>query len=599
MVRQERRREARRPAEASKRAGERRAKIAFYALFLIACAILARFYVVQVRQGPMLAERAYEQRLTTIHYPAHRGTIYDRDGMPLARSLPSQSIYATTGDVSDPAATARSLMRVLPGARYDDLVAALRTKAAYLQIAHKVTHDQAEAIVKLGLPGIAVVAEPTGMRFVPAGRLASTVIGFTGFDENGLAGIEYSYDSILRGTPGRMVRETDEFGRAIPFERPHVLLAARPGHSLVLTLDSYLQYSVENVLRATVAKWHAESGSAIVMDPWTGEVLALANVPDYDVRSYDRFSPDSQRDRAVADAYEPGSVFKLVTAAAALDSGKVTTADRFASLDRLPIGGYVINNAEDGFLAGSGSSETLGDIITYSHNVGAAEVGLRIGKATLFHALQRFGFGSPTEIGLPGENPGIVPALADWSATTLPTIAFGQGISTTPLAIARAYCAIANGGLLLRPRIVSAIVAPDGSTTYRYGAEIERRATSARTAAILRGFLRDVVLRGTGNPTARVPGYTTAGKTGTAQIVENGVYSPGDYNASFVGYIPAEAPRFVILVKVAKPRGAIYGGVVAAPAFAQIAKIAMMHAGVLPAAATRLVRAGSVSKQRI
>jgi cell division protein FtsI/penicillin-binding protein 2 len=578
------------------RAGDARAKFAFYTLCLIACAILARFYVVQVRQGPMLAERAYEQRLTTIHYPAHRGTIYDRDGMPLARSLPSQSIYATTGDVVDPAATARALVAVLPRERYADVVSALREKTAYVQLAHKVTHDQAQAVEKLGLSGISVVAEPTGVRFVPSGRLASSVIGFTGFDENGLAGIEYSYDSILRGTPGRMVRETDEFGRAIPFERPHVLVAARAGHSLLLTLDSFLQFNVENVLRATVAKWHAESGTALVMDPWTGEVLALANMPDYDVRSYERFSPDAQRDRAVQDAYEPGSVFKLITAAAALDSGKVTTTDRFPSRDRLPIGGYVINNAEDGFLAGSGSSETLGDIITYSHNVGAAEVGLRIGRRTLFDALRRFGFGSPTQIGLPGESPGIVPDLAAWSETTLPTIAFGQGISTTPIAIARAYCAIANGGLLLRPRIVAAIVAPDGSTTYRYGPEIEGRAITPRTAAILRGFLRAVVLRGTGNPTAQLPGYTTAGKTGTAQIVENGFYAAGDYNASFVGYIPAESPRYVILVKIAKPRGSIYGGVVAAPAFAQIAKIAMMHAGVLPAV-TRLVRAGSVSKQ--
>jgi cell division protein FtsI/penicillin-binding protein 2 len=316
------------------------------------------------------------------------------------------------------------------------------------------------------------------------------------------------------------------------------------------------------------------------------------------VRNYSRFPQDSWRDRAVEDAYEPGSVFKLVTAAAALDSGKVTTTDRFVSRDRLPIGGYTIFNAEDGFLAGTSGSETLGDIITYSHNVGAAEVGLRIGKTTLYEALQRFGFGAPTQVGLPGESPGIVPALADWSETTLPTIAFGQGISTTPLAIARAYCAIANGGLLLRPRIVAAIVAPDGTPAYRYQREIEGRAITVRTAAILRGYLRNVVLHGTGNPTAQIPGYTTAGKTGTAQIAENGVYASGEYVASFVGLVPAEVPRYVILVKISKPRGAIYGGVVAAPAFAQIARIAMMHAGVLPAA-TRLVRAGSVSKQRL
>jgi cell division protein FtsI/penicillin-binding protein 2 len=577
---------------------EGRAKLAFYLFFALAVAILAKFYVVQIRDGPTLAERAYEQRLTTVHYAAHRGTIYDRDGTPLVRSLPAQSVYATTGDVTDPAGTARALARILPDTTQAGLERQLRDKAAYVLLDHKVTREQADAIRKLDLSGIGVVPEMTGVRFVAAGRLASSVIGFTGFDENGLDGVEYSFDSVLRGSPGRMVRETDEFQRAIPFERPHVLVPARPGHSLVLTLDSYLQYSVENVLHQTVAKWHAESGSAIVMDPETGEVLALANVPDYDVRSYAEFSPDARRDRAVEDAYEPGSVFKLVTAAAALESGKVTPDDRFPSRDRLPIGGYTIFNAEDGFLAGNGTSETLEDIITYSHNVGAAEVGLRIGRTTLFDTLRRFGFGAPTHVGLPGESAGIVPGLADWSETTLPTIAFGQGISTTPLAIARAYCAIANGGLLLRPRIVAAIVDPDGHVAYRYGREIERRVISARTAAILRRYLRSVVVRGTGNPTAQVPGYTTAGKTGTAQIAENGVYASGQYVASFVGYVPADAPRFVILVKIAKPRGAIYGGVVAAPAFAQIAKIAMLHAGVLPAL-DRLVRAGSTAKQRL
>jgi cell division protein FtsI/penicillin-binding protein 2 len=594
-VPKQRPRAGRRPAEASARIGDKRAKIAFYLLFGI---ILAKFYIVQVRDGPMLAERAYEQRLTTVRYAAHRGSIYDRDGTPLVRSLPGQSVYATTGDVVNPSSSARALAAILHDKSYDELVTALRAKTAYVQLDHKVTREQADAISNLGLPGIGVVAEMTGVRFVPAGRLASSVIGFTGFDENGLDGVEYSFDSLLRGSPGRIVRETDEFGRAIPFERPHVLVAARPGHSLVLTLDSYLQYNVESILHATVAKWHAESGTAIVMDPETGEVLALANVPDYDVRSYANFSPDARRDRAVEDAYEPGSVFKLITAAAALDSGKVTPDDRFASRDRLPIGGYTIFNAEDGFLAGSSSSETLEDIITYSHNVGAAEVGLRIGKTTLFEALQRFGFGTPTEVGLPGESSGIVPDLADWSETTLPTIAFGQGISTTPLAIARAYCAIANGGLLLRPRIIDAIVDPDGKLAYRYGREIERRAITPATAAVLRRYLRSVVVRGTGNPTAQIPGYTTAGKTGTAQIAEHGVYASGQYVASFVGYVPAEAPRFVILVKIAKPRGAIYGGVVAAPAFAEIAKIAMLHAGVLPAP-TRLVRAGSMSKQRL
>jgi stage V sporulation protein D (sporulation-specific penicillin-binding protein) len=334
------------------------------------------------------------------------------------------------------------------------------------------------------------------------------------------------------------------------------------------------------------------------MDPWTGEILALANSPDYDARAFDRFSPDQRRDRAVTDAYEPGSTFKLITAAAALESGKVSVTERFPARDELRIGTHVIHNAEDGFLATSGNGETLEQIVDYSHNVGAAEVGLAIGQRTMDRMVRAFGFGTPTGVDLPGENPGIVPPLAEWGDTTLPTISFGHGIATTPLAMARAYCAIVNGGYLLRPRVVSEILGGDGSIVYRYGTEVERRVISAKTAATLRGIMRTVVTRGTGNPTAQIPGYTTAGKTGTAQIAENGAYVPGQYVASFIGTVPAESPRYVILVKIERPVGAIYGSVVAAPAFGEIARLAMLHAGVLPHF-DRLVRVAPASKTRI
>jgi cell division protein FtsI/penicillin-binding protein 2 len=588
----------RRPDEASVRAHAVRAKIVFYVFFGCALFIGVRLYLVQVRDGPALAARAYEQRLATVDFPAHRGAIFDRDGTPLVRSLPSQSVYATTGELGNLQTSARALASALRGTSYDALLEALHGRAPYVQIAHKISHDEADAIARLDLPGISVVPEPTGVRFVPSGRLAASVIGFTGFDENGLDGVEYSFDGVLRGTPGRMVLETDEFGRALPFAQPRVVIAAKAGHSIALTIDSYLQYEVQDILRQTVAQWHAESGCALVLDPGTGELLALANVPDYDVRDYARYPADARRDRVVMDAYEPGSTFKLITAAAAIDSGKVTPHDRFPARDELHVAGSTIHNAEDGFLAGTGSSETLEDIIAYSHNVGAAEVGMRIGGATMYEMMRRFGFGASTEVGLPGENPGILPPLADWSATSLPTMSFGHGVAVTPLALARAYAAIANGGLLLRPRILSAIIDSDGSEIYRYDREIERRVMSPKTAAILRGYLRAVVLRGTGNPTARVAGYTTAGKTGTAQVAENGVYVPGEYVASFVGFVPAQSARYVILVKISKPRGAIYGSVVAAPAFARIARVAMLHAGVFPTAA-RLVRLERPSKRNL
>ena len=584
------------PSRSLARVAQVRAKILFYVFALVAIGLLVHLYRIQVMEGPSLAARAREQRLETIDLAARRGTIYDREGNTLARSLPSQSVYVTPREVQDKVATAQALARAL-GISPGRVLQRLRSRTPYVLIDRKIERGAADQILALKLAGVSVVAEETGVRFVPSGRLASTVLGFTGIDENGLDGVEYSFDRILRGNPGRMSLEADQWGRAIPFAAPHAIEAAKTGDSLALTLDSYVQYNVERTLRATVRRWQARSGSAIVMDPWTGEILALANVPDYDVNAYGKVPADARRDRAVTDAYEPGSTFKLVTAAAALESKKVTTYDRFPTRDKLQIGDKVIHNAEDGFLPGSGGSETLEDIVVYSHNVGAAEVGLAIGKRTVYSMLRRFGFGAETGVGLPGESNGIVPQPNSWSDSTLPTIAFGHGIAVTPLALARAYCAIANGGLLLRPHIVGEVLGADGKVVHRYGPEIERRVISAHTAAILRRYLHAVVTRGTGNPTARVAGYTTAGKTGTAQIAERGVYATGEYVASFVGYIPAERPRFVILVKIERPRGAIYGGEVAAPAFATIARMAMMHAGVLPAS-PRLVKPKTASKRR-
>lgn len=564
------------------RIGPRRAKFFFYGLFTMGLFLAWRLYDFQVLHGPALAKEAFEQRSNTIDVFARRGSILDREGNVLVRSLPSESIYAVPSQVTDPDGTARKLRAILGGVDSDVLASLHDRHLQFAWVARKVSHDIAERVRAAKLEGIDFKAEDTGRRYDAVGHLASTVLGFVGIDENGLDGVEYEYDSLLRGSTGRISLETDEFKRPIPFGQQIVLRPARAGYNLALTIDSYLQYQTERVLAEQVKAFSAESGSALVLDPWDGEILALANVPDYQPNEFARAPADARRDRAVMDAYEPGSTFKLVTAAAALESGVVTTQSRFPARDRLEVGGRIIHNAEDGFMAGTGGSETLEQIIEYSHNIGAAEVGMRIGGRRLYEMIRAAEFGQPTEVGLPGENSGIVPALADWSAPSLPTISFGQGISITPLALARFYAAIANGGLLIRPRILSAIAGERGNVIYRYKRQIEHRLFSRRTAATLRKFLRSVVLRGTGDPTAQIPGYTTAGKTGTAQIVENGDYAPGQYVASFVGFVPAERPRYVILVKVVKPRGAIYGSIVAAPAFAKIAMIAMLHAGVLP-----------------
>lgn len=567
-------------------------------MLLLAAALTIRLAAVQIRDGPHLARLALAQHDETVETFARRGAILDRDGGVLVRSLPSESIYVVPGDVVDPHGSALKLAAVLrqPPAGIE---AVLRDKSAFRWLARKVPHEVAEGVQALHLSGVATKAEETGRRFVASGRLASTVVGFTGTDENGLDGLEYAFDRLLRGRPGRVRIESDELERAaIPFGNTQVLERAVPGTTLVTTLDPYLQFEAERLLRGAVKKWNAKSGTVIVMDPWSGELLAVANVPDFDPAHFGASSSDDWRDRAVSDAYEPGSTFKLITASAALESGRFRSDARFPARDAIVVGGHTIHNAEDGMMAGNSSTESIEDIIAYSHNVGAAEIGMATGKSAMYTMLQRYGFGSPTDVELPGENPGIVAPPDQWSGSQLATISFGHGISITPLALIRAYAAIANGGLLMRPRIVHALLDDQGALIYRYPPEVERRALSPETAAILRRYLRAVVVRGTGNPTARVAGYTTAGKTGTAQIAEDGRYEAGAYIASFVGMIPAEHPRYVILVKVERPRGAIYGSVIAGPVFADLARAAMFHAGMMPSAppVSRLVRHGSPAK---
>jgi len=558
-----------------------RARLLFYVLLGVSAFLTWRLVDVQLVKGPLYAKEALAQRSDTVEVFARRGSILDRDGNALVRSLPSESVYAVPHDLID---ADRAIAQLQPIVGKIDKATAQLLRDRHMRfvwIARKIPHDQAGKVRALGIPGVALIEEDTGRRVDVTGESASTILGFVGIDENGLSGLEYTFDDLLKGTSGRVTIEADEFGRPIPFGHERVVRPAKPGLSLELTLDAYLQYVTESALEKQVKTYHAQSGTAIVMDPASGEILAMANFPRFDPNKYWKYPADHYRDRAVQDAYEPGSTFKLVTAAAALEYGNVSLAERFPSAGPLEVGGRRIYNAVDG-LTPSPSGDTLTTIIADSLNVGAAEVALHIGGSKFYRMERRAGFGDPTQIGLSGENPGIVPPPSVWSGSSLATMAFGQGVSVTPIAMARFYCAIANGGVLLRPRIVRSILDAQGKPIYTYPTEIERRVFSTRTARVLREMLRAVVVRGTGNPAAHVPGYTTAGKTGTAQMVENGGYEPGAYVASFIGMVPYEHPRYVVYVKVERPQGAIYGSVVAAPAFVQIAKAAMLHAGIFP-----------------
>jgi len=555
-----------------------RATLLFVALFAISTLLGIRLYKVQVRDGAALAASAGQEQEKTFDVSGKRGDIVDRFGVPFATSLPASAVFAQPDDLNDAADAAAKLSPIL-GLPEKSLQATMTGKSSFVYLARDVPKDKAKEIDGLGLRGINTIDEPVGLRVVPQGRVGSTLIGFTGVDNQGLAGVEYGFNDFLKGQPGKVSEATDNNGRPIPFGR-RVIQPPVVGDTVVLTVDRMLEYESEEILRETAQEYHAADASVVIMRAQTGEILALANYPNFDPSRFDLSPESSWRDRAITDPFEPGSTFKIITAAAALDSGKVTTDDTFPALDQIEVGNRIIHNADDGMMASGHSNETVDDIVTYSHNVGAAEIAMRTGEQTMYDYIKRFGLDVPTGVDLPGESGGIVGTPDVWYGSRLATIGFGQGVSVTALQMADAYCAVANGGLLMRPRIVREIVGPDDKIVKSYRPEIIRRVIKPETSAALLTILRDVVKRGTGKA-AQIPGYALAGKTGTAQMVIDGQYVMGAYTASFAGIIPADKPQYVIFVKFDRPQGQYYGSIVALPAFQQLASRVFWREGVM------------------
>ena len=556
-----------------------RAILVFWVFVAIVVSLASRLYFVQVRDGRALASAAVDLHRAIFDVSGRRGSIVDRFGTIFASTSPAVQVFAQPNEVRDARAEAVLLAPLLhmPASAVERR---LSKKTTFIYLARMQPEALAQKIEALRLPGVGTSEEPTGLRIDPQGRIGSTVVGFTGIDNQGLAGIEYSFENMLAGRPGQLVEETDSQLRPLPFGR-RTIAAPITGNTVVLTIDRSLQLAAEDVLAKTVQAYAARSASAIVMRASTGEILALANWPNFDPNRYEASPIDAYRDRAITDPYEPGSTFKLVTATAAIDSGRVALDDTFPAKSLLDIGGYRIFNADDGLMSSGRPRETLSDIVTFSHNVGAAEVALRVGKRTMGEYIRRFGLADQTDIDLPGESSGIIDPPDQWFGSREATIAFGQGVSVTALSLTRAYASIANGGLLMRPLIVREVHDPSGAVVRRYQPEVVRRVMRAQTAATLLAMLRRVVAIGTG-ANAAIAGYAVAGKTGTAQIVEGGHYEPGEYVASFVGIVPADRPAYVVFVNVERPRGAYYGGTVAAPAFRELARRVLLREGVSP-----------------
>jgi cell division protein FtsI/penicillin-binding protein 2 len=545
----------------------RRIRLLLAFLIVVFAVLLGRAAWLQAVRAESLGRMAAKQHRETLVIPASRGTIFDRNGEVLAIGEQATTVYADPQQVRDPRVVAAAAARTLGvnGDRlYDELVHA---KGSFLYIRRKADSDRAAALQRRHLAG--VFFYPEERRVYPQNSVASHALGYAGLDNKGLSGLELALDRLLAGRAGSETIVKDPFGRAIDViaERPE-----RQGRDVFLTLDHTIQANAELTLRQTVAKWHARSATAIVLDPRTGDVLAMAVAPSFDANRFGAVTPDASRNRAVTDVYEPGSTFKLITVAGALSDGLVVPTTSFVLPYSIQVADRVIHDAEE---RGT-ETMTVARILAQSSNVGAITLAEKLGRDRLYHWIRRFGYGRPTGVGFPGETAGFVLKPDEWSGSTIGNVPIGQGIAVSAIQMAAAYGAVANRGIWVQPHLVDHVGGRGPARPKR------RRILSRPIAAELNAMLQNVVTEGTGTYAA-VPGYRVAGKTGTAQKPdEHGGYASNRYVASFVGMVPASNPRLVILVAVDEPQGAIWGGVVAAPAFAKIAGYDLQYLEVRP-----------------
>jgi cell division protein FtsI (penicillin-binding protein 3) len=507
------------------------------------------------------------QHREQVTLPAGRGTIFDRTGLRLALGEQATTVYADPLQIRNPRAVANAVARTLrldPNAVFQKL--ADRTHG-FVYLDRQADAFPAALLARQKLPGLGFI--PEERRTYPQHTVGAQVLGYVGVDGKGLAGLELWLDKQLAGKAGHETIVKDPAGHVIDVTNDR---QAVQGNDVELTLDHTIQANAEQVLRQTVQKWGAKDGTAIVLDPRTGAILAMAVEPGYDANAYPSVPPDLQRNRAVTDTYEPGSTFKVVTVAGALSERLVSPSTTFTLPYSIQVADRVIHDAEP-----RGTVRySVAQILAHSSNVGAITLAEMLGKQRLSSWISRFGFGHKTGIDFPGESQGIVLPVDKWSGSTIGNVPIGQGIAVTPVQMAAAYGAIANGGVWNRPHLIDHVAGGGRPSLDRH------RMISARVASQVMRMLQDVVAEGTGTYAA-IPGYQVAGKTGTAQKADShGGYATGEYVASFVGMVPASRPRLVVLVALDQPHGAIFGGVVAAPAFQQIASFDLRYLEIPP-----------------
>ncbi len=549
-------------------------------IFIVGLACILRLVYLQIIQREFLTEKAESQFTKLINVSAYRGKIYDRHGEPLALSREVWDAYLVPNGIKNKPEFIRQVHAALP--RYDRnrLVEKVNSTASFTWMDRQIPRDDYLRLSKLNLIGLNFVKGET--RVYPNTELASHVLGYVGIDNQGLSGIEYQFDSYLKGKSGKIVLEGDPSGRQTVSGKIKRSVAAENGGDIYLTIDNYVQYMAERALKKGVQSAQADFGQIVVMDPRTGEILAMATYPDFDPNNHDNARYTTKRNRIVGDFFEPGSIFKIVTMAAALEEKIVQPNDIMYIPATMDFHGRLIREAH-GRDAGESDRRTVSDILERSLNVGTTMLAIRLGEKRLFHYMELFGFGQKTGIELPAESRGLLRPVKNWSAVDVAMHSFGQGIAVTPIQITAAYSTVANRGVCVPPRIVNRFIADDGN--YQKSLKIEPlpRAVSEETAEKLTEIMIQTVERGTGVP-ARIKGYRVAGKTGTAQKAGafGAGYLSGLYVASFGGFFPANNPRFVIMVIVDSPKTVIYGSAVAAPIFRETALALIDHYDLKP-----------------
>ena len=514
-----------------------------------------------------LAERAKQQHVKVEDIQARRGIIFDRLGREIALNLELESLY---GDPESLNLTNEDIKKLALAVEKEPRVILSKIPEAgrFAWIERKIEPETAEKIRALDIKGLGLL--PEAKRYYPKGDLASHILGFVGIDNQALEGIELKYDKYLKTAGGKIFLGRDASGRTLS---SGVNTEAK-GNNIVLTIDEVIQHIAEKELDRAMVKWRAAAASVIVMDPFTGEILALANRPSYDPNRPGSASNSERRNRAITDCYEPGSTFKIVIGAGSLEEKIVRPNSLFdVSRGGIEAGGKTIRDVHKyGVLS-------FQEVIQKSSNVGSIMVGMKLGKERIYQYAKLLGFGEKTGIDLPGEVSGWMVPPEKWSGTSIGAIPIGQEVAVTPLQVLRAYAAIANGGFLVRPHVVSEVISPDGQALVSFRDMEKKRVLSARTAEIFKDILKSVVEEGGTGQSASVNGNEVAGKTGTAQMINplTKRYSKEKYVSSFVGFVPADDPKLAIIVVVYEPKGQIYGGVVAAPVFRDIADKALSY----------------------